>query len=92
MVDLNDKDKQGLFDRLSNFDYLDEEVLGVGWGDGRTSFLDRKELTPLAGSKFNEATFKNSKLLKIFTIDDGSLIDLENLEYNESVFLWMKGK
>ena len=64
MVNLNDKDKQGLFDRLSNFYYLDEEVLGVGWGDGRTSFLDRKELTPLAGSKFNEATFKNSKLLK----------------------------
>ena len=86
MVDLNDKDQEGLFDRLSQFDYLDEDVLGVGWGDGRISFLDRKKLTPLAGLKFDEEIFQRSTLLKIFTINDGSLIDPKSLEYNESEF------
>ena len=92
MVDLSEKNQKDLFDRLTKFDYLDEDVLGVGWGDGRISFLDRKKLTPPAGAEFCKAWLKNSTLLKIFTISDGSVINRgESLEYKESVLNLLEG-
>jgi len=87
ILDLSSKDSKDLFDRLINFEYIDDEGVAVGWGDAHCSMLDRAKLTPNADSKFDNGNFKSeSTLIKLFAIGDGSVIEGENLELKKSAY------